>query len=92
MIRYRSMAKRLIRWWFTMADDTLIKDADDCTFEIHGNSVKVLSENELLDQNGQRIHTGAADDATSGFAADFTWHLWSSVGKAPCPCQSQKCF
>ena len=65
----------LIRWWFTMADNTLIKDASERSFEIQGNSVKVLSENELLDQNGQRIHTHAADDATSGFAADFTFHF-----------------
>ena len=65
----------LIRWWFTIADDTLVKDADEHTFEIRGNTVKVLSENELLDQNGRRIHTGAADDATAGFAADFTLHF-----------------
>ena len=65
----------LIRWWFTMADDTLIKYADERTFEIQGNSVRVLSENEMLDKNGQRIHTGTADDVTNGFAADFTLHF-----------------
>ena len=73
----------LIRWWFTMADDTLIKDVDQRTFEIRGNSVKVLSENELLDQNGQRIHTGAANDATSGFAADFTFSFERLSQKHP---------
>ena len=65
----------LIRWWFTMAYDALVKDANDRIFQINGNSIKVLSENELLDQQGQRKHTGASDDATAGFAEDFSTHI-----------------
>ena len=65
----------LIRWWFTMANNSLVKDADDRLFKISGNSLKVLSENELMDQHGQRIHTGGSNSATAGFAKDFTEHF-----------------
>ena len=65
----------LIRWWFTMAYDALVKDANNRIFQVNGNSIKVLSENELLDQQGQRVHTGASDDATAGFAEDFSKHI-----------------
>ena len=65
----------LIRWWFTMAYDALVKDANDRIFKFTGNSIKVLSENELLDQQGQRVHTGDSDGPTAGFAEDFSLHI-----------------
>lgn len=65
----------LIRWWFTMAPPTLTKDADDRIFQFSGNSIKVLSENELLDQQGRRVHTGDSDDPTAGFAEDFSRNI-----------------
>lgn len=73
----------LIRWWFTMNYDSLTKDAGNRAFKISGNSVKVLSENELLSDQGQRIHTGTSDDATAGFAADFSQHFDSLSIKHP---------
>ncbi len=76
-------SQTLIRWWFTMSTDALVKDAHRNVFKIDGNSVKVLSENELLDANGRRVHTGVADDATAGFAADFTEHFESLSLKHP---------
>ena len=65
----------LIRWWFTMAHDRLVKDANDRIFQFSGNSIKVLSENELVNQLGQRVHTGASDGPTAGFAEDFSLHF-----------------
>lgn len=73
----------LIRWWFTMAYDSLTKDAGGRAFKISNNSVKVLSENELLSDQGQRIHTGTSDDATAGFAADFSQHYDTLSKKHP---------
>lgn len=76
-------AQTLVRWWFTMASDALKKDDSNRIFHISGNSVKVLSENELLDRRGRRIHTGVADDATAGFAADFSFHFKNLSKKHP---------
>ncbi len=73
----------LIRWWFTMAYDLLTKDASDRIFQFSGNSIKVLSENELLDQQGRRVHTGRSDDATAGFAEDFSQHVERLSEKYP---------
>ena len=73
----------LIRWWFTMAYDALVKDANDRVFQFSGNSIKVLSENELLDQQGRRVHTGASDDPTAGFAEDFSQHIERLSEKHP---------
>ena len=73
----------LIRWWFTMAYDALVKDANDRVFQFSGNSIKVLSENELLDQQGRRVHTGVSDDPTAGFAEDFSQHIERLSEKHP---------
>jgi len=78
-----SQDQTLIRWWFTMAYDAMVKDADDRCFQFSGHSIKVLSENELLDQQGQRIHTGQSDDATAGFAEDFSRHIEALSEKYP---------
>ena len=62
----------LVRWWFTVDLDALSSNADQTMFEFARPTVKVLSENEHLEQNGHRRHSGQADRATEGFARDFT--------------------
>ena len=44
-------------------------------FELVGQGVKVLSENEMLAEQGQRVHTGASDSLNRQFAEDFTSHF-----------------
>ncbi|MCA9267643.1 MAG: hypothetical protein KDA41_04205, partial [Planctomycetales bacterium] len=41
-------------------------------FEFVGQGVKVLSENEMLNERGERVHTGASDELTRRFAHTFT--------------------
>lgn len=65
----------VVRWWFTMNYDDLLADADRQVFSFTGTGVKVLSENELLDQLGNRIHTGKSKGPTAEFARDFTRHF-----------------
>ena len=62
----------LVRWWFTVDYDSLATDPDQQRFEFARGSVKVLSENEHMNQLGQRIHLGQSDPATAGFADDFS--------------------
>ena len=65
----------VVRWWFTMNYDALTTDEDRQVFTFGGTGVKVLSENEFIDQQGERVHTGQSDANTAGFARDFTKHF-----------------
>jgi hypothetical protein len=45
--------------------------------------VRVLSENELLAEQGQRVHTGASDPLNRQFAESFTSHFAELAAKYP---------
>ena len=65
----------VVRWWFTMNYDEILTDEQQNAYQFSGTGVKVLSENEFIDQQGERIHTGQSDGPTAGFARDFTKHF-----------------
>src|SRR5207253_8710139 len=48
----------VLRWWFTLNYDALSATESRDAFELRGPGVKVLSENELLTERGERVHTG----------------------------------
>ena len=52
-------------------------------FELRGQGVKVLSENELLTERGERIHTGESDALNRQFAQSFTEHFGELAKKYP---------
>ncbi|HEY2837773.1 MAG TPA: DUF1598 domain-containing protein, partial [Pirellulales bacterium] len=62
----------VLRWWFTTNYDAIVASDDGDAFEIRGQGVKVLSENELLTDQGKQVHTGQSDALNSKFAANFT--------------------
>jgi len=62
----------VLRWWFTLNYRAVLATADRQAFEIRGQGVKVLSENELLTAQGKRVHTGKSDELNSQFALSFT--------------------
>lgn len=65
----------VVRWWFTMNYDEIATDQEHEVFTLGGTGVKVLSENEFIDEQGERVHTGESDRNTAGFARDFTKHF-----------------
>ena len=65
----------VLRWWFAMHYQPVEVDPDRTTFRLQGQGVKVLSENELLAAQGQRIHTGQSDRLNKQFADSFTEHF-----------------
>lgn len=73
----------VVRWWFTLNYDDVISDADRLAFEFRGTGVKVLSENELIDDQGQRIHTGQSKPTNKAFVDDFTAHYEKISDKYP---------
>jgi hypothetical protein len=73
----------VLRWWFTLNYDSIATTREGLAFEIRGPGVRVLSENELLTQRGERVHTGTSDELTARFAASFTRHFEDLAAKYP---------
>ena len=65
----------VVRWWFTMNYEGIASDEQGELFELRGQGVKVLSETEFLNEQGERVHTGKAVGPTLEFATDFTEHF-----------------
>ena len=61
----------VLRWWFTLEQNS-VRQAGDGVFHFADQTVRVLSENELLTALGERIHTGEAEDLNREFARSFT--------------------
>ena len=73
----------VVRWWFTMNYDDVFSDEAKQVFTFTGTGVRVLSENELLGQQGERIHTGQSHGPTKSFAQDFTKHYGKIADQYP---------
>lgn len=63
-----------LRWWLTMQYDAVYHAPDRSAYEIQGQSVKCLSENQLLTAEGKHLPTGKAEFANRLFAENFTRH------------------
>jgi hypothetical protein len=82
----------VLRWWFTLNYDALRTTESHDAYELHGQGVKVLSENELLNELGERVHTGKSDEPTGEFAHSFTKHFPELAKKYPIYAELQNVF
>ena len=82
----------VLRWWFTLNYDAVQATAGHDAFEIHGQGVKVLSENELLTATGQQVHTGQSNMLNDQFAHNFTEHFPELAAKYPVYAELQNIF
>jgi hypothetical protein len=76
-------AMSVLRWWFALKYDTIARSEARDAFELVGQGVRVLSENEMLAEQGQRVHTGASDPLNRQFAESFTAHFAELAKKYP---------
>ncbi len=76
-------AMNVLRWWFTLNYAALSASEPRDAFELKGPGVKVLSENELLTEKGERVHTGASDELNARFAHSFTKNFEALAAKYP---------
>lgn len=76
-------AMSVLRWWFALKYDTIARSESRDAFELVGQGVRVLSENEMLAEQGQRVHTGASDPLNRQFAESFTSHFAELATKYP---------
>ena len=73
----------VLRWWFELNYESVLASRDRAAFALRGQGVKVLSENEHLTAQGQRVHTGESDDLNREFAQNFTEHFEEMAAKYP---------
>jgi hypothetical protein len=76
-------AMSVLRWWFALKYDSILRSEARDAFELAGQGVRVLSENEMLAEQGQRVHTGASDPLNRQFAEAFTAHFDELAKKYP---------
>lgn len=69
-----------LRWWLTMKYDAIVHSPDRMVYEIRGSSVKVMSEDQLVNPDGTRVQTGKASPVNQMFADNFTKH-YSELAK-----------
>ncbi len=72
-----------LRWWMAVGYDAINMSPDGQVFEFSGNSVRCLSENQIVGNNGTRQSTGKADRANTKFAELFTKHLPTLADQDP---------
>lgn len=82
----------VLRWWFTLNYDAIHASPNHDVFEVRGQGVKVLSENELLTALGRQIHTGKSDELNQQFAQSFTKHFPALAKKYPVYADLQNIF
>ena len=57
----------VLRWWFAVNHDAVAATAERDAFELRGQGVQVLSENEFLAAGGQRTATGKTAEPNERF-------------------------
>jgi hypothetical protein len=73
----------VLRWWFSMPESTVEATAERDAFAMADRCVQVLSENEMLAAQGQRVHTGQSEELNKQFAASFTKEFAALADKYP---------
>jgi Protein of unknown function (DUF1598) len=73
----------VLRWWFALNYDAIRTSPAEDAFELVGQGVKVLSENELLTAQGKRVHTNQSEPLNRKFAESFTAHFAELAKKYP---------
>lgn len=73
----------VLRWWFTLNYQAVAATPDRLAFEIRGPGAKVLSENQLMAEQGRRIATGRSEELNQQFANSFTRHFDALAEKYP---------
>lgn len=82
----------VLRWWFTMNYDAVQCDKSRESFGWRGQGVRVQCENELLDDEGKRIHTEQANQWNRAFAENFTKNFAALSDKYPIYAELQNVF
>lgn len=71
------------RWYFTPNYEAVKVTEDRTAMELVGNGVKLIGEDELVSQNGQRAAAGTTNKASERFVKGFTQKYPDLAEKSP---------
>ena len=63
---------KALRWWLTTDFDAVLHSEDRDVFELVGSRVLCNSEDEFINADGSRAHTGTSGEVNGAFAREFT--------------------
>ena len=63
-----------LRWWLSMKYDSIRHSTARDAFQLVGSAVLCQSENQFVNDQGQRIETGKSEGTNRRFAENFTRH------------------
>lgn len=72
MLRGHTGGAMMPRWWLAPHYEPLHRDADGLAWEIRGQGVRCLTEQDFMDAAGQKQHSGKADPTAQKWADLFT--------------------
>ena len=72
LLKGRSANNMMPRWWLAPNYEPLQRDADGLAWEIRGQGVRCKTEQDFLDEAGQKQHSGKADPTAQKWADAFT--------------------
>ncbi len=81
-----------LRWWMSVDCDAVLKSEDANAFEIRGTSVLCQSENQFINNQGERIQTGTSEATNRKFASNFTEHYQQLAQRDPVFADLQNIF
>lgn len=64
----------LVRWWYTLHTNKIPYDSEQAVYKISVQNVKVLSESQFINEQGDRVVSTLPDIAADAFATQFTKH------------------
>lgn len=65
----------MVRWWFALSNHPIEHDPANHLYRFSKSNVRVLSETQWINANGQRLVSASPDAAADAFAKNFTEHF-----------------
>ncbi|MEN0110576.1 MAG: DUF1598 domain-containing protein [Planctomycetota bacterium] len=88
----RAPRNALVRWFFVPDYERLRLSDDGLAMEIVGEGVRLVGEDEMVTQQGERRRTGATNAASRGFVTDFTRRYADLARVSPVYAQLRNCI
>jgi hypothetical protein len=72
LLRGRNVSNMMPRFWIAPNYEPLQRDTDGLAWELKGQGVRCLTEQDFVDDSGQMQHSGKADPTAQKWADSFT--------------------
>lgn len=80
------------RWWLAPRYNVIEKTADDTIFHLSGPRLQLMSQEELVDQQGNRSNAAFTEVSAEKYTKQFNKHINSLCNQAPSFAATQNLF